>query len=145
MGGINLHPSLLPLHRGPVPTIHALAEDSPRFGVTVHRLAARIDAGAILAQRAVALPAGVTASAAARALHRAGVPLLEEALAALAAGTATERCPEPLPYCPFPHPRCCATWRDGADAWWIAPTCARRCGARQATGDGALRSPPSDG
>jgi hypothetical protein len=104
MGGINLHPSLLPAHRGPVPTIHALAEDPPRFGVTVHRLVPRIDAGPILAQRAVTMPAGVTASAAARALHRAGVPLLEEAIAALAAGTATDRHFEPLPYCPFPPP-----------------------------------------
>jgi len=104
LGGINLHPSLLPAGRGPVPTIHALAEAAPRFGVTVHRLVPRIDAGAILAQRAVALPGSVTASAAARALHRAGVPLLEAAIAALAAGGAEEREAVPLPYCPFPPP-----------------------------------------
>lgn len=104
LGGINLHPSLLPAQRGPVPTIHALAEPAPRFGVTVHRLVPRIDAGPILAQRAVALPAGTTASAAARALHQAGVPLLEEAIAALASGTAAEREAAPLPYCPFPPP-----------------------------------------
>ncbi len=102
LGGINLHPSLLPAHRGPVPTIHALAEDPPRLGVTVHRTVARIDAGAILAQRAVALPAGTTASAAARALHLAGVPLLEQVVADLAAGVAAERVVAPLPYCPFP-------------------------------------------
>lgn len=102
LGGINLHPSLLPAHRGPVPTIHALAEDPPRFGVTVHRTVARIDAGAILAQRAVALPASITASAAARTLHRAGVPLLEQVVADLAAGVAQERAVAPLPYCPFP-------------------------------------------
>ena len=103
-GGINLHPSLLPLHRGPVPTIWALAEETPRFGVTIHRLVPRIDAGGILARRAVPLPAGTTASAAARALHLAGVPLLAEVLAALAAGTATENTVPPLPYCPFPPP-----------------------------------------
>jgi methionyl-tRNA formyltransferase len=105
-GGINLHPSLLPRHRGPVPTIWALAEDPPAFGVTVHRLAPRIDAGAVLAQRAVKLPEGVTASAAARALHEAGVPLLEEVLATLAAGEdpAAGRDDPPLPYCPFPPP-----------------------------------------
>jgi folate-dependent phosphoribosylglycinamide formyltransferase PurN len=105
LGGINLHPSLLPAHRGPVPTIHALAEEgTPRFGVTVHRLVPRIDAGAILAQQAVALPAGTSASAAARRLHRAGVPLLERVVADLAAGRAEERAVEPLPYCPFPPP-----------------------------------------
>ncbi|MBL6459330.1 hypothetical protein JMJ55_28840 [Belnapia sp. T6] len=103
-GGINLHPSLLPAHRGPVPTIWALAEPVPRFGVTVHRLAPRIDAGPILAQREVALPPGITASAAARALHLAGVPLLSEAIARLERGEAAERAVTPLPYCPFPPP-----------------------------------------
>jgi len=104
LGGINLHPSLLPRHRGPVPTIWALAEEPPAFGVTVHRLVPRIDAGAILAQRDVPLPPGTTASAAARALHLAGVPLLGECLAALAAGQAPGREAPPLPYCPFPSP-----------------------------------------
>ncbi|TCZ64461.1 formyltransferase family protein [Roseicella aquatilis] len=104
LGGINLHPSLLPRHRGPVPTIWALAEETPRFGVTAHRLVSRIDAGGILGQRAVSLPTGTTASAAARALHQEGVGLLEEVLAALAAGTAREVLPPPLPYCPFPPP-----------------------------------------
>lgn len=124
LGGINLHPSLLPAHRGPVPTIHALAEDPPRFGVTVHRTVARIDAGAILAQRAVPMPAGVTASAAARGLHLAGVPLLEAVLAALAAGTAEQRLVAPLPYCPFPPPAVLRRVRlvDAAD-WRAAWRC----------------------
>lgn len=104
LGGINLHPSLLPRQRGPVPVIWALAEDSPRFGVTIHRLVPRIDAGGILGQREVALPPGITASAATRVLHLAGLPLLTEVLAALAAGTAMETSPGLLPYCPFPPP-----------------------------------------
>lgn len=104
LGGLNLHPSLLPLHRGPVPTIHALAEPVPRFGVTVHRLVPRIDAGPILAQRTVELPPGVTASAAARALHLAGATLLEQTVLDVAAGCAAERTATALPYCPFPPP-----------------------------------------
>jgi folate-dependent phosphoribosylglycinamide formyltransferase PurN len=104
LGGVNLHPSLLPAHRGPVPTIWALAEGEPRFGVSVHRLTSRIDAGPVLAQRAVALPAGLSASAASRALHRAGVPVLDQALAVLARGAATAQTAPPLPYCPFPPP-----------------------------------------
>jgi methionyl-tRNA formyltransferase len=104
LGGVNLHPSLLPRHRGPVPTIWARAEAPARFGVTVHRLVPRIDAGAILAQQAVALPERSTASAAARALHAAGVPLLAATLRALAAGAAPVREVAPLPYCPFPPP-----------------------------------------
>lgn len=105
-GGINVHPSLLPRHRGPVPTIWALAEERPAFGVTVHRLAPRIDAGPILAQSEVALPEGTTASAAARRLHAEGAALLGRVLDAVAEGRENpprEEAP-PLPYCPFPPP-----------------------------------------
>ena len=84
LGGVNLHPSLLPRHRGPTPTIHALAEGAGSFGATLHRLVPAIDAGAILAQRAVALPPGTTATRAARLLHDAGRPLLDDALDAVA-------------------------------------------------------------
>ena len=100
LGGINVHPSLLPRHRGPVPTFWAAMEGG--WGVTVHRTVPRIDAGAILAQRAVALPPGTTASAAARRLHGEGVPLALDAVARLGAGTAEEREVPALRYCPFP-------------------------------------------
>ncbi|WP_458093914.1 formyltransferase family protein [Roseomonas sp. WA12] len=109
-GGINIHPSLLPRHRGPIPTFWAGMEDSPAYGVTVHRLVPRIDAGAVLAQRALHLPRGITASAAARLLHLAAVPLAGEALTQLSAGEPEEPPPEPLPYCPFPTR---AALRDG--------------------------------
>lgn len=102
LGGINLHPSLLPRHRGPVPTIWALAEEPPDFGVSIHRIAPRIDAGAILAQRRLALPPGTTASAAARALHLAGIPLLSQVLAGLAGAAVLPPAEPILPYCPFP-------------------------------------------
>ena len=54
------------------------------------------------AQREVALPAGTTASAAARALHLAGVPLLAEVLAAIEAGTAPGRPRRPAALLPLP-------------------------------------------
>ena len=102
-GGINVHPSLLPCHRGPVPTLWALAEEKPSFGVTVHRLAPRIDAGPILAQVAVPLPDGITASAAARRLHGEGAALLGCVLDRMADGREEPPREAPvLPYCPFP-------------------------------------------
>lgn len=102
-GGLNVHPSLLPRHRGPVPTLHALLEDTPEFGVTVHRLAPAIDAGGILAQAPVALP-DVTASRAAMLLHEAGRPLLEGVLAEAerTGGLPEGRSVPVLPYCGFP-------------------------------------------
>jgi methionyl-tRNA formyltransferase len=103
LGGLNIHPGLLPRHRGPVPTIHALAEAEPAFGVTVHRLAVTIDAGAILAQRAVALPPDTTATGASVLLHAEGRVLLEDVLGRIADGTlAAGETPAILPYCPFP-------------------------------------------
>ena len=104
LGGLNLHPSLLPRHRGPVPTIHALADGDRAFGVTLHRLAASIDTGAIVAQTAVALPEETTATRAALRLHEAGRPLVDEALDRIArTGQGPEGLVAPvLPYRPFP-------------------------------------------
>jgi len=101
LGGINVHPALLPRHRGPIPTFYALAEGG--CGVSVHVLAPRIDAGAVLAQRAVALPPGLSVGGAARALHLAALPLVEQALAMLPASPGINAAPAPLlAYCPFP-------------------------------------------
>ncbi len=104
LGGINGHPGLLPRHRGPVPTIHALADTPGSFGMTLHRLAAAIDTGAILSQEAVPLPAGTTATRAAVALHAHGRGMLDRLLDEVArTGTLPEgRSVEVLPYCPFP-------------------------------------------
>ena len=102
LGGINVHPSLLPRHRGPAPTIHALGEGG--FGVTVHRLAPAIDTGAILAQAAIDQPAAVTATRAAVHLHDAGRQLLDEVLDIVArTGALPEGRTAPiLPYRPWP-------------------------------------------
>ncbi len=104
LGGINVHPALLPRHRGPVPTIHALADGDRAFGVTVHRLAPTIDAGAVLAQAAVDLAVGVSATGAAIVLHERARPLLDEVLDAVAATGAVPdgRLAAVLPYRPFP-------------------------------------------
>ena len=97
-----------PAHRtlgtdGPDDGVHqSSVVGEPGFGVTVHRIAPRLDAGAILARRAVALLAGLSATAAARALHDAGVAPLLEALDALAAGRGEGSEVPTLPYRPFP-------------------------------------------
>ena len=101
-GGVNLHPSLLPLHRGPMPCFWAAAEGNGEFGVSVHRLVPRIDAGAVLAQRAIPMPAGATVSAAARRLHLVGAEMLLHAIEDIATGRDRGRDIPPLPYRPFP-------------------------------------------
>jgi methionyl-tRNA formyltransferase len=53
LGFLNTHPSLLPHNRGKHSNFWALVEQVP-FGVTVHWVNAGIDAGDIVAQRAIA-------------------------------------------------------------------------------------------
>nr|WP_246522630.1 formyltransferase family protein [Neoroseomonas terrae] len=103
LGGINLHPSLLPLHRGPMPCFWAAADGgNAHLGVTVHRLVPRIDAGAILAQRAVQPLVGATVSATARQLHLVGAELLLQVIEDIADGRDLGRDVPLLPYRPFP-------------------------------------------
>ncbi len=50
-GGINLHPSLLPLHRGPAPIPFTILNGDTHWGLTVQRVAREMDAGDILIQK----------------------------------------------------------------------------------------------
>ncbi|WP_303673134.1 methionyl-tRNA formyltransferase [Vampirovibrio chlorellavorus] len=52
---VNCHPSLLPAHRGANPYASVILQQEEETGVTFHRMAAGIDTGAILLQRAVPL------------------------------------------------------------------------------------------
>lgn len=127
LGGVNVHPGLLPRHRGPVPTLHAMAEEPPAFGVSVHRLVAQIDAGSLLAQEAVALPPGTSASRAAILLHEHGRGMLDAVLAGIGRDGLPAGAAVPVqPYCPFPDRALLrrlrrrglrlTTWRDLQDA-----------------------------
>jgi methionyl-tRNA formyltransferase len=54
-GALNLHPSLLPRHRGAVPIPAAILEGDAETGVTLMRMDAGLDTGAIVAQARVPL------------------------------------------------------------------------------------------
>jgi methionyl-tRNA formyltransferase len=47
---VNVHPSPLPIGRGPYPLFQAILEAVPQWGVSVHALSPAFDAGAIVAQ-----------------------------------------------------------------------------------------------
>ena len=57
---LNLHPSLLPQHRGPDPIGEQLASADRHFGVTLHLLNSRFDEGDIVAQSSLT---GITSAA----------------------------------------------------------------------------------
>ena len=53
LGAINVHPSKLPLYRGPIPLPWAVRNGETEIAMTVHRMDANFDTGAILAQAPV--------------------------------------------------------------------------------------------
>ncbi len=85
LGFLNLHPSLLPLYRGPQPLFWQLREGAPT-GATVHYMDEGLDTGDIAAQTVVPLPDGISGPEAERTLALAGLGLLRGVLDELAAG-----------------------------------------------------------
>ena len=85
-----------------MPCFWAAADGNGEFGVSVHRLVPRIDAGAVLAQRIIAVPSRSTVSATARLLHRTGAEMLLQAMDDIAAGRDRGQEAPAMPYRPFP-------------------------------------------
>jgi len=86
LGYLNIHPSLLPLHRGPTPVAGAIMAGERETGVSVMRLDPGMDSGPLLAQVVVPLPADVRAGPLTDALFQLGARLLVESLPPYAAG-----------------------------------------------------------
>ncbi|CAM2008829.1 formyltransferase family protein [Acanthopleuribacter pedis] len=59
-GGINVHPSRLPLLRGADPIFSVVDEQAPGFGISIHRLEDELDGGAIYHQQNLARIEGGT-------------------------------------------------------------------------------------
>ena len=93
-GAFGTHPSLLPRWRGPDPYFWAIASGDVSTGVTLHRLAADYDTGAIVAQRTVPIDPRDDAWSLARKLDRPALELLVECADRLAAGEALPGAPQ---------------------------------------------------
>ena len=87
-GALNLHGSLLPKYRGRVPVNWAVLHGETETGVTLHYMAAKPDAGDIVAQRVVPIGPDDTARIVFDRLTDAAEVLLDGILPALVAGTA---------------------------------------------------------
>jgi methionyl-tRNA formyltransferase len=106
LGILNVHPSLLPLGRGPEPVFWTLRRGERMTGVTVHRMDPGFDTGPIVAQAEMLVPEGIAAPDLERDLMAVGGSLLVDALPALAAGTLQPR-PQPtegVSQAPVPRP-----------------------------------------
>lgn len=60
LGSYNLHPSLLPAYRGPMPMFWQFRNAEPVFGVSLHKLADKLDGGPVLLQASHKLVPGCT-------------------------------------------------------------------------------------
>jgi methionyl-tRNA formyltransferase len=83
LAGVNLHPSLLPRHRGPAPTDWVLRNREPVTGLTLHRLAPELDAGEIIHQVEVPVGPGHGRAEIIESMKRAAPGLMAEGLARL--------------------------------------------------------------
>ncbi len=54
-GALNIHPSLLPKHRGPSPALSAILADERSTGVSIMEMSEKMDAGPVVAQARVEL------------------------------------------------------------------------------------------
>ena len=85
-GAFGVHPSLLPRHRGGDPYFHAILAGDAETGVTLHRLDAEYDTGAIVDRRVVPMRSTENAWQLARRLDRPSLALLLECAARLDRG-----------------------------------------------------------
>ena len=89
-GMINVHPSLLPKYRGAAPVHRAVIAGDTDTGVTIMRVAAKLDSGAMFARTTRPIGPDETSEELEDALATLGARLLVEVVDSIAAGTAHE-------------------------------------------------------
>lgn len=91
VGAINVHASLLPKYRGGAPVHYAIIEGDGETGVTIMEMVKKMDAGAILAQKAIPITKQDDVGTMFERLSKVGKELLLETLPDLLAGRITPR------------------------------------------------------
>jgi len=91
LGGINIHPSLLPRYRGPTPIPAAIINRDTETGITIQRLAPEMDSGDILVQEKTPLDSRETTAGLSEIMAQKAAELLPVVLKGIAAGTIQAR------------------------------------------------------
>lgn len=86
-GGINLHPSLLPKYRGCAPVPAALLSGDEKTGITIQRLAQKMDSGDILLQKELLLTGNENTGSLLEKVGQMGGDLLLQVLYQIDSGT----------------------------------------------------------
>ena len=99
-GGINIHPSLLPRHRGSSPLQQAILDRDGETGVSIQRIALEMDSGDLFAVEKFALAGVETTETLTERCAAIGARLAAEVLDAMERGTAIASAQEGTPtYC----------------------------------------------
>lgn len=85
-GIINIHPSLLPLHRGPTPIESVILDGDTVTGVSIMQLSAAMDAGPVFGQSEIALSGDETKQALANQLLEIGGHMMVQLLPGILSG-----------------------------------------------------------
>jgi methionyl-tRNA formyltransferase len=88
LGGINIHPSLLPKYRGPSPIQAAILNRDMETGISIQTLAPKMDCGDILAREKLQLTGKETAVSLSGTVAGKAAAMLSGVLAKIASGTA---------------------------------------------------------
>ena len=88
---VNVHPSVLPYYRGPVPSRWCIANGEKRSGFSIHRVSEKIDAGEILYQQTVDIPQASDEESLDRLLSRRGAEIIPSFLGAMLERTSPPR------------------------------------------------------
>lgn len=87
LGFLNIHPSLLPLYRGPSPIASAILDGATQTGVTIMKLDDQMDHGPVLTQESWQIPSGFDTPMVTDELSRIGARLLTTVLPGYVDGT----------------------------------------------------------
>jgi methionyl-tRNA formyltransferase len=90
-GGINIHPSLLPQYRGPAPIPAMILAGDTIGGITIQRLALRMDAGDILEQKSFELTGTETTAFLTEFCSKIGAEMVIDVLAKMENGSIESR------------------------------------------------------
>jgi methionyl-tRNA formyltransferase len=113
LGCFNVHASLLPAYRGAAPINHAILNGETRTGVTIIRMAERIDAGEVLAQQELAIDLDWNAGDLSDALSPIGAQLMVRSLAEVESGRA-----KGVPQGRKTHPTAPKLWKKDGEMWF---------------------------
>ena len=86
LGGINVHPSLLPRYRGPAPIPAAIMNGDRETGITVQKISLEMDAGDILQSNVLALDGRETTESLSRKVSELAPDILLKSIREMASG-----------------------------------------------------------